>query len=472
MPHSDGAPPNRAHSAAANTKLANELLPLVATVADIAIVSSHQGSIQDVHWNVADTADVDTDVFRGVPLEDTVTEESRPKVREMLAAALAGEEPRWREINHLIDGIGELPVRYQAMPSESGVIFVGRELRAVSMLQSRLVAAQRALDEDYARLRQLQTRYRVLFQTSNEPLLIADGRTRRIQEANGAAGRLLGIDAAELPGQGLASVFAVESRPKFEDAIERVLSAGQAEVIVGRADEAGQPVECRLTVFRAADAMMLLCRLSRGEGPVEGELAIEDILLGMVGRIPDAVVMTNVEGSVLWCNEAFLGMAETALAGQMRGRSLAEFMSRPGVDLDIIIDNAIQHGQLRAFSSVIVGAFGSETPVEISVASLADEDNKVVGFVMRDISRYDQVPSRKNGGNGEAADHMMNLVGTVPLKELVRASTEEIEKMCIEAALQKTGNNRASAAEMLGLSRQSLYVKLRRFGLLSSRAEH
>jgi DNA-binding NtrC family response regulator len=39
--------------------------------------------------------------------------------------------------------------------------------------------------------------------------------------------------------------------------------------------------------------------------------------------------------------------------------------------------------------------------------------------------------------------------------------------MCIEAALEMTHNNRASAAEMLGLSRQSLYVKLRRFGISS-----
>jgi DNA-binding protein Fis len=31
--------------------------------------------------------------------------------------------------------------------------------------------------------------------------------------------------------------------------------------------------------------------------------------------------------------------------------------------------------------------------------------------------------------------------------------------------LELTGDNRASAAEMLGLSRQSLYVKLRRFGM-------
>jgi hypothetical protein len=33
-----------------------------------------------------------------------------------------------------------------------------------------------------------------------------------------------------------------------------------------------------------------------------------------------------------------------------------------------------------------------------------------------------------------------------------------IEKTCIETALGVTKNNRAAAAEMLGLSRQSLYV--------------
>jgi len=41
----------------------------------------------------------------------------------------------------------------------------------------------------------------------------------------------------------------------------------------------------------------------------------------------------------------------------------------------------------------------------------------------------------------------------------------------IEAALELTGDNRASAAEMLGLSRQSLYVKLRRFGMSDVSAE-
>ena len=53
----------------------------------------------------------------------------------------------------------------------------------------------------------------------------------------------------------------------------------------------------------------------------------------------------------------------------------------------------------------------------------------------------------------------------MPLRDLVRETTDIIEQMCIEAALELTGDNRASAAEMLGLSRQSLYVKLRRHGL-------
>ncbi len=61
-----------------------------------------------------------------------------------------------------------------------------------------------------------------------------------------------------------------------------------------------------------------------------------------------------------------------------------------------------------------------------------------------------------------------NLVGEVPLKDLVKASTDLIERLCIETALRMTDGNRASAASLLGLSRQSLYAKLRRHRLMAS----
>jgi DNA-binding NtrC family response regulator len=62
-------------------------------------------------------------------------------------------------------------------------------------------------------------------------------------------------------------------------------------------------------------------------------------------------------------------------------------------------------------------------------------------------------------------DELRELVGRVPLKDIVAETSDLIERLCIETALELTGDNRAAAAEMLGLSRQSLYVKLRRYGV-------
>lgn len=51
------------------------------------------------------------------------------------------------------------------------------------------------------------------------------------------------------------------------------------------------------------------------------------------------------------------------------------------------------------------------------------------------------------------------------LKAAVRAATDRVERACILSALAEAGDNRASAAERLGLSRQGLYAKLHRHGI-------
>ena len=84
--------------------------------------------------------------------------------------------------------------------------------------------------------------------------------------------------------------------------------------------------------------------------------------------------------------------------------------------------------------------------------------------------RYRAAPDDPRGVQPQRAmprsiEQLTELIGRVSMKELVRDAIDVIERLCIESALELTGNNRASAAEMLGLSRQSLYVKLRRYGL-------
>lgn len=85
--------------------------------------------------------------------------------------------------------------------------------------------------------------------------------------------------------------------------------------------------------------------------------------------------------------------------------------------------------------------------------------------MIRNVERRLSAQPRATHELPRSVEQLTELVGRVPLKDLVRETTDVIERLCIEAALELTNDNRASAAEILGLSRQSLYVKLRRYGL-------
>ena len=103
--------------------------------------------------------------------------------------------------------------------------------------------------------------------------------------------------------------------------------------------------------------------------------------------------------------------------------------------------------------------------VEVSAALISEGATGRLGFAIRDVGARLPGPTREVTGTGRSVEQLTQLIGRVPLKDLVREATDLIERLCIEAALELTTDNRAAAAEMLGLSRQSLYVKLRRYGL-------
>jgi DNA-binding NtrC family response regulator len=66
---------------------------------------------------------------------------------------------------------------------------------------------------------------------------------------------------------------------------------------------------------------------------------------------------------------------------------------------------------------------------------------------------------------------IVELVGSAPLKDIVAQTADVVEMLCIQTAVELTRNNRVAAAEMLGLSRQSLYVKLRKYGIMGRESD-
>ena len=168
---------------------------------------------------------------------------------------------------------------------------------------------------------------------------------------------------------------------------------------------------------------------------------------------------------MIFTNRAFLDLVQLATAEQARNESLERWLGRPGVDFNLLTAQLREHGSLRLFATQLRGEYGSSTDVEICAVSVADGEEPCLGFTIRDVGQRMTFDRQVTRDKPRSMAQLTELVGRVPLKDLVRESTDMIEKLCIEAALEITGDNRASAAEILGLSRQSLYAKLRRYGL-------
>jgi len=212
----------------------------------------------------------------------------------------------------------------------------------------------------------------------------------------------------------------------------------------------------------AAHLVVLLSRL--GEGSLEAS-ADDSNVLKLIEAIPEAFVVVAEDRRILTANAAFLDLVQATTAIQVKGESIERWIGRPGVDVDVLFSNLRTHGNVRIFSSVARGELGTVEDVEIVAASAVGGSTPIYGLAIRATGWRG---GRERLGGRElprTVEQFTELVGRVPMKNLVRETTDLIERLCIEAALELTRENRASAAEMLGLSRQAFYVKLRRYGL-------
>jgi transcriptional regulator PpsR len=443
---------------------------LIASAADIALIVDGGGVIRDLafHSDQLSAELPEAGEWIGRPLIETVALDSRPKVEALLREP-PGAAPRWRHINHLNATGASIPVLYSAAPigDQRGLVAFGRDLRAVAALQQRLVNAQQSMEQDYARLREVEMRYRLLFQTASDAVLIVDAARGKVAEANPAACHLLGRSAEQVAGTPLPDLFAAPCRGPVQAHLAAVRAGGTPEEVAARLADGATEVTLGASLFRQESSVLYLVRLARAPTRAEAAAA-EDTrarLLTVVDHAPDAFVLTDHEGRVLAANAAFADMAQLAGEERARGEPLERWLGQSPLDLDVLISNVRQRGAIRFFATSLRGEGGAVAQVEVSAVAVANGGQPSFGFAIRNVGPRLRTGQRIGRDLPRSIEQLSELIGRVALKDLVREATDVIERLCIETALELTGDNRASAAEMLGLSRQSLYVKLRRYGL-------
>lgn len=436
---------------------------------DIVLTLDGKNLVESVSLNKASESLGPLDHWCGQPITDLLTEESRPKLLDRVKALSDGDETVFNniELNHLDGEDWEFPIRYtiQALGDDERVILVGQDLRTTAEVQQQLVRAQLALEKEYEKHRDFETRYRVLRDNLRGAMVFVDASSGSILDINTPGATLLGGKADNLTGLSISSLLNGPSKRPALESILKAATSDDTDAVDVVAKKTGDSLQVKPLLFRSAGEMILWCRI---DSEAQEEPATDDLaraLNSVYQQSTDAFVFTDSQGTIRHANEGFLALCDVVQLSDLKGKPLADFLLRGTIDQKVLLDSTAQTGRLKVFSTKLKGTHGSEVSVEISATHLPDRTEPYFGFIIRNPTQADAQPAPS--GNEKSLQTAKNLVGTAPLKELVAATADVVEKMCIETAVELTGNNRVAAAELLGLSRQSFYVRLRKYGLLN-----
>ena len=164
---------------------------------------------------------------------DTVSDVGNDKIRRMLDDARSSGVSAFRQVTQRFPSGRELPMEFTTvlLGGRAGLLAIGKSLAAVAELQSRLISAQQSMERDYWKLREVETRYRLLFQASNEAIVLLRSSDMTVSEANQPA-----IDALELnltrpqtvAGSRILGAIADEDRKAFSAMVSRAREHGKA----------------------------------------------------------------------------------------------------------------------------------------------------------------------------------------------------------------------------------------------------
>ena len=430
---------------------------------DVTLLLDPEGVIREATL-ASSVADEAADGWLGRRWIDTVTDSGSRSVQQLLDDARRSRVSGFRQVAQRFPSGRELPMEYTMVRLGAGAEFlaIGKNLQAVAELKSRLVSAQQAMERDYWKLREIETRYRVLFDAANDAVLVVRATDLEVVEANPSAMRAIGLAPV---GRGLLQELAPADREPFQSMLARVREHGKAPGLIVRLGPDQQPWLVRASQMATEPGTVFLLQLTPGGGFPSGK-TVPLPIDALVERTPDGFLVIDQEGVVHHANKAFLDLAQCPNLAAAVGERAQRWLGRPGADVPVLLAALHRLGTVRRFATTLRGELDMELEVELSGSTSADGRPRFVGLFVQDAASPTRLAEPKAAdGLGDALNSLARQVGKVPLLELVKTTVGTVERHYVTAALELTRGNRTAAAELLGLSRQSLYSKLWRYGL-------
>ena len=437
---------------------------VLAMISDVAlVVDPSTGQILDMASGSEDltgyfheTASIDTQPS----IYELVTTESQAKIRDLLV----GKAPsRWRQVNFGVSGGPDIPVSFRSLSlQDNRVLLAGREDTHLAKTQRRFAEAQRKLETTFARLRDSDKRYRSLLNLLDLAVLTLEGPLNRVEEVSDEAAEILDVDARKLRGKPFLDQIDPADHDELATVFEKIRGGGgEVETRVTLLDGSRQLL--RVAPFQSGPGWRILVHIGRSDVDTSA-LRPDHFAFNLISSLPYGAVITDDNLNVRAANAALASLVGLGAPSALIGHSLDDILGTRGLDTAIMAAELRDHYAFHNFSSALASDTGAAIEVDVDGARTVFGGADVYCFLIR--PRYVSVGSGSESETATLTDsEVRDRVGRLPLKAIVRQTTDVIEKAAIERALELTGNNRAAAAEMLGVSRQNLYGKIERFGI-------
>ncbi|HEY8125544.1 MAG TPA: transcriptional regulator PpsR [Methylocystis sp.] len=355
----------------------------------------------------------------------------------------------------------ELAMEYTtfSLGKKAGFVAIGRSLEAISELQSRLQLAQEARERDYWKMREIDTRYRTLFDATSEAVVLVSASDLRVVEANLCATRNLDL----APGAPFLPRLDERDRRILDELLAKTREEGRAPGVVLRATPFGDLWSLRASRMDAESGALYLCQLTpMRELSGKADKAERFSMRGFIDRMPEGFVVIDREGVVQAANDAFLDLVQIGSEAAAIGRKLMRWLFSPGADANVMVALIEKHGDVRRFQTTIDGELGQSATVEISAMGDDAPQPNYFGLLIRDVA-HQRARTEASARSDADATAVVDDFDNRTLEQIVKMTTETIERKAIARALERFRGNRTVAARHLGLSRQSLHAKLKKY---------
>jgi transcriptional regulator PpsR len=347
----------------------------VSLASDIALVLDERGVVRSAAQGGDPPIALRTQEWIGRLWSDTVTEETRGKVEQIVREAVSLGAARRREINHALPSGGSMPVSYSALRlgQRGPVLVVGRDLRAVAAIEQRFSEAHRDLERGYWHARQAESRYRLLFQVATDAVLVVDALTLTVIEANQAASQLFDLGVTQLVGNAAHAGFEPRSRLAVDELLAAARMSGQAAEIRAHVVGRSTPTQVAATPFRSKGSIRLLMRVRVAQ---PRSLSLQSAgLQAWVDGMRDVVVVTDSSGRILFASPPFVALVRAVDEAEIQGRRLFDWVDPRGVAAEALLAQVRRDGVAHSVEGRL-GTGERSLPVDISAALLTEGDQE------------------------------------------------------------------------------------------------